>query len=168
MKEQDKDQHESQIKEQVEKIGVFLEQKSKASAITPLAGRLFAYLLLSDPPYRNFYEIEEFLQASKSSISTALKALTNSGIVDYFTISGDRKRYFRVNTDRWLEVEKQRIQDAVTAMDMAQDVLHFRKGSEFKEFNEGVEKLVDFYSYISEGLQKMIDNWSVQHRAFHK
>lgn len=147
------------IQEQVEKIGVFLEQQSKASAITPLAGRLFAYLLLSDPPYRNFYEITQFLQASKSSISMALKALEQAGLVDYFTISGDRKRYFRVNPQKWLEVEKKRVQETTVALGLAQDILNFRQGSEYHIFNKGVKEVVAFQEYMTEGMQKLLKEW---------
>ncbi len=156
---------EALIREQVEKIGVFLEQQAKASAITPLAGRLFAFLILSDPPYQNFYDITEFLQASKSSISTALKALEQSGLVDYFTFSGDRKRYFRVNTKKWLEVEQMRLQQATIALGLAQDILEFRKDSKHQDFNEGVEKVVEFYEYITLGMQDLLEKWKSEQKS---
>jgi len=156
-------EREALIREKVEQIGVFLEQQAKNSAITPLAGRLFIYLLLSDPPHKNFYEITEFLGASKSSISTALKALEQSGIVEYFTVSGDRKRYFRANTAKWLELEKARIKQATLALEFAKDVLEFRKDSEYHVFNKGLKKVIDYHVFMTTGLQNLLKTWESQH-----
>src|ERR1044071_9320383 len=82
------------LAEKVEKMGVMIEQMGHA----PVPGRIVSYLMLSEPPYRGFYEIQEFLKASKSSISTALNQLMQAGVVNYITFSGDRKRYFQINT----------------------------------------------------------------------
>lgn len=154
---------EALIREKVEEIGVFLEQRAKTSSVTPLAGRLFVYLLLSEPPHKNFYEITEFLKASKSSISTALKALEQSGIVEYFTVSGDRKRYFRVNTDKWLEIEKERIKEANKALNFAKEVLEFRKGSEYPTFNKGLKKVLEYQEYMNSGLKQLLNDWENSH-----
>ena len=84
----------NQLAEKVEKIGIMIEQMGHA----PVPGRIVAYLMLSEPPYRDFYEIQEFLKASKSTISTALNQLMQAGVVNYITFSGDRRRYFQINT----------------------------------------------------------------------
>lgn len=155
--------NEALIRQKVEEIGVFLEQNTRPSAITPLAGRLFVYLLLSDPPHKNFYELIEFLQASKSSISTALKALEQTGIVEYFTVSGDRKRYFRINTDRWLHLEKERIKTANKVLDFTKDALAFRENSEYPSFNNGLNKVLEFHEYMNIGLKKLMQEWENAH-----
>src|SRR5688500_5555046 len=93
-----KDTKDLQIKEHIEKVGVSLEQ----IGFPRMVGRTLGYLMVSDPPHRTFNEIQEYLQASKSSISTSLQFLLNQGLIGYFTLPGDRKRYFRFNAESWL------------------------------------------------------------------
>src|SRR6188768_26433 len=92
----------SRLSDKVEKIGIMIEQMGHA----PVPGRILAYLMLSEPPYRDFYEIQEFLKASKSSISTALNQLMQAGVVNYITFSGDRRRYFQIDTQGLKNVMK--------------------------------------------------------------
>ena len=66
------------LSEKVEQMGIMIEQMGHA----PVPGRIMSYLMLSEPPYRDFYEIQEFLKASKSSVSTALNQLMQGGVVN--------------------------------------------------------------------------------------
>src|SRR6476620_1982010 len=93
----------SKLLEKVEKMGIMIEQMGRA----PVPGRIISYLMLSEPPYRDFYEIQEFLKASKSTISTALNQLMQAGVVNYITFSGDRKRYFQINAKGLADVMKE-------------------------------------------------------------
>ena len=63
------------LAEKVEKMGIMLEQTGYA----PIPSRIMTFLLISEPPYRDFYEIQEFLKASKSTISTTLNQLNETG-----------------------------------------------------------------------------------------
>jgi len=47
----------------VEKMGVHFEQ----SGFSPMTGRVFAYLLLAEPAQKDFNEIPNFLDVSKSA-----------------------------------------------------------------------------------------------------
>src|SRR3954469_24661302 len=93
----------NQLAEKVEKIGIMIEQMGHA----PVPGRIISYLMLSEPPYRDFYEIQEFLKASKSTISNALNQLMQAKVVNYTTFSGDRKRYFQINAKGLADVMKE-------------------------------------------------------------
>jgi len=75
-------------KEHIERVGLFFEK----SGFPRMVGRVLGYLLIAEPPHKTFNEIQEYLQASKSSISTSLQFLLNQGLVGYFTLPGDRKR----------------------------------------------------------------------------
>lgn len=54
-------------------------------------------MILSPNDGHTFDEIIEITQASKSSVSTQLNLLLQTKKVEYFTKSGDRKRYFRAS-----------------------------------------------------------------------
>lgn len=64
----------------------------------PIAGRILALLMVMDKEQFTFEEIVAELGISKSSASVALKNLELRGNVEYITVPGDRKRYFRMRT----------------------------------------------------------------------
>ena len=77
----------------IEEIGVRLETRLH---IAPLAARIYALLTLSSYEGLSFEEIRQKIGSSKSSTSVNLNVLTQLKHINYYTKSGDRKRYFRV------------------------------------------------------------------------
>lgn len=144
--------------QQVEKMGIFFEKLG----YSPMGGRVFSLLLVADPPYMDFYSIQDFMKASKSSISNALKILTSTTIVDYITFSGDRKRYFRVNTQNWFNIIKEREQKGTAMNNMLGEVLEMRADSKDLTFNEDLQKIIDFQIYMTKGMQDLIEKWEAQ------
>jgi DNA-binding transcriptional regulator GbsR (MarR family) len=143
------------ISEKVEKMGVILEK----SGYAPVPGRIMSYLLISEPPYRDFYEIQEFLKASKSSVSTTLKQLIQQGVVTYITFNGDRRRYFQIDTKGLLNIIKEQYREARLINDMVSETLDHRKNSEFLRFNRELKEVIDFSTYIHNGIEKLIADW---------
>ena len=139
----------------VEAMGVFFEKLG----YSPINGRVFALLLLAEPPYKDFYEIRDFLAASKSSISNALNYLMNEVTVDYLTFSGNRRRYFRINTDNWLQNLKRQTQQMGQMRGILEQVLAERADTEYIEFNDGLQEIIDFQNFIAQGIELMIRKW---------
>ncbi len=77
----------------IEEIGQVNEERL---GLSPLAARIYALLVLSSYDGLTFDEIKEYVAASKSSTSVNINVLTQLNHVEYYTKSGDRKRYFRV------------------------------------------------------------------------
>ncbi|MCK6691651.1 MAG: MarR family transcriptional regulator [Thermoanaerobaculia bacterium] len=149
------------IRQKVEQMGVFFER----SGFAPVTGRVFAYLLVCDPPHKDFFAIQEFLKASKSAISNALAVLTNEGLVDYITFSGDRRRYFRINTNGWLSSLKNKLRRVGVLGDLLNDVLNERCESDCPAFNHELKKIIFFQSYLSKGIEQLIVEWEEKHPA---
>jgi DNA-binding transcriptional regulator GbsR (MarR family) len=143
------------IKQKVEEIGVAFEK----TGIQPMIGRVLGFLLLADPPYQTFYAIQEFLGASKSSISHALNSLMFEGIVEYITFSGDRKRYFRLNVQNWLEDAKCKMSDFREVDKVLVEAMQLRDPNKHPEFNEGLRKIFSFHVFMSQEMPKMIAKW---------
>lgn len=80
----------------VERLGVHLESKNN---LAPVAARIMAYIILTGKRGTTFDEMVEVLCASKSTISTHLNHLQDLKKIEYFTKTGDRKKYFVVNKD---------------------------------------------------------------------
>lgn len=76
----------------VEEVGRYFDKQG----FQPIAGRVLGLLMVMDREQYTFEEITEELDISKSSASIALKNLEIRGNIEYITLPGDRKRYFRI------------------------------------------------------------------------
>jgi DNA-binding transcriptional regulator GbsR (MarR family) len=74
----------------VEEMGQFLA----SLGMTPMAGRMWGWLLICEPPEQTAAEIADALQASRGAISGTARLLANSGLVRRGTKPGDRREYF--------------------------------------------------------------------------
>lgn len=79
--------------------------------MAPVAARIFSYIILTGKQGTTFEDLVENLCASKSTISTHLNHLQDLRKLEYFTKTGDRKKYFIINTD--FNTMVQRITDMV-------------------------------------------------------
>ncbi|UKM65723.1 transcriptional regulator [Flavobacteriaceae bacterium GSB9] len=86
--------------ELVEKLGIFLEKKEQ---MAPVAARIFSYIILTGKQGTTFEDLVSNLCASKSTISTHLNHLQDLKKLSYFTKTGDRKKYFIINSDTMLQ-----------------------------------------------------------------
>ena len=142
------------LKERVERFGVFFEKEG----IPPVAARIIGFLLFSEPPRKTFYEIVEFVQASKSSVSTALNAMQERGFVSYITLPGDRKRYFQLDVDKWINLEKRRIQFISNFRGFIQEAAELHQ-AQSKEFARSLSTVDHFFEEYVEELPKIIAKW---------
>jgi len=74
----------------VEEMGRFLG----SIGMTPMAGRMWGYLLICDPPEQTAAQIAEALQASRGSVSGTARLLSGPGLIRRMTRPGDRREYF--------------------------------------------------------------------------
>ena len=92
--------------DQEKDIGETIEDTGKVFekfGLTPMQGRIVAYLTVSDPPEKSFDDLVNYFKASKSSVSNSLNFLLQNKIIDYKTYASHRKRYFFV-TDSFFRV----------------------------------------------------------------
>jgi DNA-binding transcriptional regulator GbsR (MarR family) len=74
----------------VEEMGQFLA----SLGMTPMAGRMWGWLLICEPAEQTAVEIAEALQASRGASSGTARLLANAGLARRSTRPGDRKEYF--------------------------------------------------------------------------
>lgn len=74
----------------VEEMGRFLG----GIGMTPMAGRMWGYLLICEPPEQTAAQIAEALQASRGSVSGTARLLAGPGLIRRTTRRGDRREYF--------------------------------------------------------------------------
>jgi DNA-binding transcriptional regulator GbsR (MarR family) len=74
----------------VEAMGQFLG----SYGLAPMAGRLWAWLLICDPPGQTAGDLAVALKASRGAISGAAASLTTAGMIRRVRRRGDRREYF--------------------------------------------------------------------------
>jgi DNA-binding transcriptional regulator GbsR (MarR family) len=74
----------------VEEMGQFLA----SLGMTPMSGRMWGWLLISEPQDQTAAEIAEALHASRGAISGTARLLASSGLISRTTRPGDRREYF--------------------------------------------------------------------------
>jgi DNA-binding transcriptional regulator GbsR (MarR family) len=142
------------IKEHIEKVGVAMEQ----NGFPRMVGRVLGFLIISEPPYHTFNDIQTYLQASKSSISTALNTLMTQGLVIYLTLPGDRKRYFKFNADSWLEMFKKDLCQFTVFRNLILECLEIRSKDD-EPFNNALIDIADLYSFMEKEIPLLIARW---------
>lgn len=82
---------------------------AETNGLSPIAGRLFAMLLLSDAP-RSLDEIAAGLEVSKASVSTEARRLVERGVVERTRRAGDRRDYYELAPDFFAQIVETRIE----------------------------------------------------------
>jgi DNA-binding transcriptional regulator GbsR (MarR family) len=81
---------------------MFIERWSAILAqegLPPVAGRLWAWLLVCDPPDQSVEQIANAIGASRGAISGAVRMLEPSGLIIRTKRRGDRHEYWRTSPD---------------------------------------------------------------------
>ncbi|TDD48532.1 MarR family transcriptional regulator [Nonomuraea terrae] len=97
----------------VERVAAFV---SGEWGLTPVTGRVLAWLMACDPPEQTAAEIAGAVGASRASLTTSLRLLTSARVVSRVRKPGDRTVYYRIEDDAWSRIIEQKLA-AFTAFD---------------------------------------------------
>jgi DNA-binding transcriptional regulator GbsR (MarR family) len=67
--------------------------------MTPMAGRMWGWLLICDPPEQTAADIAEALNASRGAISGTARILAGAGFIRRTTHRGDRREWFNAQPE---------------------------------------------------------------------
>ncbi len=152
----------SQINERVnfiEETGLLFENLGT----TRMAGRILGYLMVSDKEVVSFDELCQVLQASKSSISTNVKALINLHIVKPNTLPGDRRTYYMLSPEMdWVEYLMKRVEMLKILKNL------FVKGFELRVNKQDkaakwLKTSAKFYDWVVREYPKFLQQWEEDH-----
>ena len=138
--------------ELIEMFGVHFEHLYN---IPPLAARILAVLIVDGCKSGLTFEVlVEKMKASKSSVSTNLNLLLKTEKIEYFTLIGDRKKYFKAaplsqrlkNYLSLVDSEKNLIDRLLTYrknnVSCVQEEINLQNGLAYKEHILQVEELL--------------------------
>lgn len=128
----------------------------ESMGLTPVAARIFIYLLLSEQHQATFEQMVRYFGVSKSAVSNALKMLESARMIEAKTIGGQRKRYFSVSIhNMFSEVTlSQKIKEFYSALD---DISATRKVDD--DFNAELEDVSELYKMMLFEIPLILERW---------
>jgi DNA-binding transcriptional regulator GbsR (MarR family) len=144
----------------VEEVGVSFEMVG----LPRMAGRIFGWLLISNPPHQSPAELATILQASKGSISTMTRLLVQIGLLERLSLPGQRRDYFQIKPHAWIELTKRRMVQITAFRQLAERGLELLQGEEPK-LRDRLEEMHDMHAFLEQELPKMIERWEKQRSA---
>jgi DNA-binding transcriptional regulator GbsR (MarR family) len=139
-------------KELVESIGQIYAKKGMQHT----TGRILGLLTIMDKEQYTFDEIVEELQISKASASNSLRMLEMKNVIQYSTVAGDRKRYFRIRKQERFALIDEHTNNMKETRDFLQTVLDLKanKDSDNAVLLGNFIDMLDFFLSKFEELKK--------------
>ena len=139
----------------IEEVGIGFEE----TGLPRMTGRLFGWLLISDPPHQSSAELAEVLMASKGSISTSTRFLIQMGLVERFVIPGVRYDYFRLKGESLQWIVKHGLEDEIKifkgiaekGMELMKDAASCRR--------LWLEEMYDRYTFLQEEFPRLMERY---------
>ena len=82
------------------------------------------------------------------------------GTLTYKTFSGDRKRYFMVDTKGWKKNFEDSIKNLSALNIVLEDVIKFRGSAKDKDFNKDLRAVLNFQTHVTNEITKTINKWN--------
>lgn len=123
-----------------------------------MSGRIFGWLLISDPPQQSTGELAEGLQASKGSISTMTRLLIQIGLIERVSLPGKRRDYFQIKPHAWSQMTKQRISQIATFRQLAAKGLSILEETP-THLRERLQEMHDIHAFWERELPLLDERW---------
>jgi DNA-binding transcriptional regulator GbsR (MarR family) len=144
----------------VEDIGLYFEQMG----LPRMAGRVLGVLLICDPPAQSLTDLCELLQASKSSISTTTRLLSEMGLIERAPSPVPRQVYFHFKSGGWVVFVRQRLRLWASLHQIAEhglELLHDRDPN----LRERLQEAHDMFSLIEDELPALLGRVENMHKT---
>jgi len=110
-----------------------------AEGLPPVAGRMWAWLLVCEPPEQTAEQIAHAIGASRGAISGAARMLEPSGLILRTKRRGDRREYWRSAPDaviRVLEAKERQVRPSLEVLSDALAALADRPDASLQRLRE--------------------------------
>lgn len=123
-----------------------------------MSGRIFGWLLISDPPQQSTSDLAGVLQASKGSISTMTRLLIQIGLIERVSLPGERRDYFQIKPQAWSQITKQRIAQITAFRQLAEKGLSLLEDVPTAS-KERLQEMRDIHAFWERELPLLDDRW---------
>jgi DNA-binding transcriptional regulator GbsR (MarR family) len=123
-----------------------------------MAGRIFGWLLISDPPQQSSQELAEVLQASKGSLSTMTRLLIQIGLIERVSLPGQRRDYFQIKPNAWTQMTKQHLAQLKAFRELSERGLALLEDTS-PPLKRRLKEMQDFHTFWEQALPQLIERW---------
>ncbi len=141
----------------VEEIALQFEQIGLSRSV----GRIFGWLLISDPPHQTMNDLVDGLQVSKSSVSTATRSLMQEGLIQRISLPGERRDYYRLTEGVWQNSMRQRNNRIAVFRKLAEQGLDMMVDQSPERRNR-LQEMRDFYAFFEREFPILLARWEAE------
>lgn len=138
----------------VDRMGLVMERLGG----TRTMGRLYAWLMICDPPARSLTDLAAELEVSKTAVSTVARQLEVGGMIERVPTASREHRY-RMTGGGWAQV----MQVQLAGVRMSLDTLDFGLSilsEDLPERRARVEDTREFFAFILRDSEEMLQRWA--------
>ncbi|MFC1961496.1 GbsR/MarR family transcriptional regulator [Chloroflexota bacterium] len=146
---------ESKEKQFVEEVGLVFEQ----TGLPRMAGRIFGWLLIANPPHQSTSDLTDALMASKGSISTMGRLLIQNGLIERLSLPGIRHDYFRIRPDAWRSMIRHGLQDEIGMFRRLSERGLELPTSKSSSVKERMEEIRNVYAFLEQEFPALVTRW---------
>ncbi len=137
-----------------EEVGLRFE----SAGLPRMAGRIFGWLLVSDPAWQSLNELAEVLQASKGSISTMTRLLIQVGLIERTSLPGERRDYFQIKPNAWTQMSQQRLAQITSFRELAERGLSLM-ANDPPHLQSRLQEMRDIHVFWEQELPLVNERW---------
>ncbi|MDX2217144.1 MAG: transcriptional regulator [Oculatellaceae cyanobacterium bins.114] len=138
----------------VEEVGLMFEQVG----LPRMAGRIFGWLLISQPSHQSHNELAEVLQASKGSISMMTRLLIQLSLIERVIFPGDRRDYFQIKPNAWSQITQQQVVRVTAFRKLAEQGLKLLEGAPPSQ-QQRLQEMHDIHAFWERELPLLYQRW---------
>ncbi|UCD57242.1 MAG: MarR family transcriptional regulator [Candidatus Hydrogenedentota bacterium] len=146
-------------REFAEEFGILFE----SMGLPCMAGRIWGWLLTSDPPHQTAADIAKGVSASRGSVSTMTNNLMQSGLVDRVGVPGERSKLYRIKSGGFTEILRTRMRFITELRKTLGKGLGFLK-DETPEVRRRLEEYLDLCIFFEREFPALIDKWEEERK----
>lgn len=143
----------------IEDISLYFEQMG----MPRMAGRVLGVLLISNPPEQSINDLCEVLQASKSSISTTTRLLSEMGLIERVAPPLPRRVYFQFKGGGWVTFMRMRLRLMASLHQIAEWGLELL-GDKEPNLRGRLQEAHDMFSLIEDALPSLLQRIEDEYR----
>jgi len=138
----------------IEDVGILYEEMG----LPRMAGRIFGWLLICEPPHQCAQELASVVGASKGSISSMTRLLIQSGVVERMGLPGKRDMYYRIKPGSWSGLMRARMAHVTAIRELADRGLALVAGKDPK-LGQRLQELHNLYAFLEKEIPALLDRY---------
>jgi DNA-binding transcriptional regulator GbsR (MarR family) len=136
-------------------MGLFFESLGGTATM----GLIYGWLTVCEPAHQSITEMAHALGVSKASISTVVRQLEQTAMVERVPVHGTRQHHYQIRAGGWALILRARLARLGPGMEAAAYGLA-NIGSDRPEQRARLEEMRDFFEFVETELgEEMVSSW---------